>query len=86
MTVPERKIGRISVVPSRKNMVNAMYAKDMSKKILAAKDAQRRNGNVTLSKVAFGYIGSEDRHRQIVDEETAPFVRMIFPVVHDGSQ
>ena len=33
---------------------------------------------MTLSKVAFGYIRSEDKHRQIVDEETAPFVRMIF--------
>ena len=30
-----------------------MYAKDMSKKILAAKDAQRKKGNITLSKVTF---------------------------------
>ena len=73
-----RKEDQENISVPLKNMVNAMYAKDMSKKILAAKDAQRRNGNVTLSKVAFGYIRSEDRHRQIVDEETAPFVRMIF--------
>ena len=38
-----------------------MYAKDMSKKILAAKEAQKRNGNITLSKVAFGYVRSEDK-------------------------
>lgn len=61
-----------------KNMVNDMYAKDISKKILAAKNAQRKKGNVVLAKVAFGYVRSEDRHRQIVDEEIAPFVRMIF--------
>ena len=62
-----RKEDQENISVPLKNMVNAMYAKDMSKKILAAKDAQRRNGNVTLSKVAFGYIRSEDRHRQIVD-------------------
>ena len=61
-----------------KNMVNAMYAKDMSKKILAAKEAQKRNGNITLSKVAFGYVRSEDKTRLVVDETVAPVVRMIF--------
>ena len=73
-----RKEDRENISVPLKNMVNAMYAKDMSKKILAAKDAQRKKGNITLSKVAFGYVRSEDRHRQIVDEEVAPFVRMIF--------
>lgn len=73
-----RKEDRENISVPLKNMVNAMYAKDMSKKILAAKDAQRAKGNVTLSKVAFGYVRSEDRHRQVVDEETAPFVRIMF--------
>ena len=73
-----RKEDRENISVPLKNMVNAMYAKDMSKKILAAKDAQRKKGNVTLSKVAFGYKRSEDRHRQEVDEEIAPFVRMMF--------
>ena len=73
-----RKEDRENISVPLKNMVNAMYAKDMSKKILAAKDAQRKKGNITLSKVAFGYVRSEDRHRQIVDEEVAPFVMMIF--------
>lgn len=73
-----RKEDRENISVPIKNMVNAMYAKDMSKKILAAKDVQRKKGNITLSKVAFGYVRSEDRHRQIVDEEIAPFVRMMF--------
>ena len=64
-----RKEDRENISVPLKNMVNAMYAKDMSKKILAAKDAQRKKGNITLSKVAFGYVRSEDRHRQIIDEE-----------------
>lgn len=50
----------------------------MSKKILAAKEAQKRNGNITLSKVAFGYVRSEDKTRQVVDETVASVVRMIF--------
>ena len=73
-----RKEDRENISVPIKNMVNAMYAKDMSKKILAAKEAQKRNGNITLSKVAFGYIRSEDKIRQVVDETVAPVVRMIF--------
>lgn len=37
-----RKEDRENISVPLKNMVNAMYAKDMSKKILAAKDAQRK--------------------------------------------
>ena len=73
-----RKEDRENISVPIKNMVNAMYAKDMSKKILAAKEAQKRNGNITLSKVAFGYVRSEDKIRQVVDETVAPVVRMIF--------
>ena len=73
-----RKEDRENISVPVKNMVNAMYAKDMSKKILAAKEAQKRNGNITLSKVAFGYVRSEDKTRLVVDETVAPVVRMIF--------
>ena len=73
-----RKEDRENISVPIKNMVNAMYAKDMSKKILAAKEAQKRNGNITLSKVAFGYVRSEDKTRQVVDATVAPIVRMIF--------
>ena len=73
-----RKEDRENISVPIKNMVNAMYAKDMSKKILAAKEARQRSGNITLSKVAFGYVRSKDKTRQIVDESVAPAVRMIF--------
>lgn len=39
---------------------------------------EKRNGNITLSKVAFGYVRSEDKTRQVVDETVASVVRMIF--------
>lgn len=73
-----RKEDRENISVPIKNMVNAMYAKDMSKKILAAREAKQKSGNITLSKVAFGYIRSEDKTKQIVDETVAPVVRMIF--------
>ena len=73
-----RKEDRENISVPIKNMVNAMYAKDMSKKILAAREAKQKSGNITLSKVAFGYIRSEDKTKQIVDESVAPVVRMIF--------
>ena len=47
-----------------KNMVNAMYAKDMSKKILAAKEAQKRNGNITVG-LLFYQLGGKDCIRSI---------------------
>lgn len=31
-----------------------------------------------VTKVAFGYVRSEDKTRQVVDETVAPVVRMIF--------
>lgn len=73
-----RKEDRENISVPIKNMVNAMYAKDMSKKILAAREAKQKSGNITLSKVAFGYIRSEDKTKQIIDESVAPVVRMIF--------
>ncbi len=85
MIAPEKEDRENISVPI-KNMVNAMYAKDMSKKILAAKEAQKRNGNITLSKVAFGYVRSEDKTRQVVDKTVAPVVCMIFQWTLLGSQ
>ena len=69
-----RKEDRENISVPIKNMVNAMYAKDMSKKILAAKEAQKRNGNITLSKVAFGYVRSEDKTRQELVEYIEVYV------------
>ncbi|MCD8196981.1 MAG: recombinase family protein, partial [Lachnospiraceae bacterium] len=61
-----------------KNMVNALYAKDMSKKILAAKEAQRKRGTVKIARAPYGYHVSEDGMSLETDLETAPYVRMIF--------
>ena len=60
-----------------KNMVNELYAKDISKKIHAHQDPKMANGTMTLERAPYGYrINGENRFEP--DEEVAPVVRMIF--------
>ncbi|MDO4296739.1 MAG: recombinase family protein [bacterium] len=51
----------------------AEYAKEQSRRILAAKKKAS-----LPSKVPYGYLRSEKTQSLLVDEETAPYVRMIF--------
>lgn len=62
-----------------KNIINTLYAKDLSKKSAAALRIKQQNGEFIGSYAAYGYIKSkEDKHKIIIDEETAPVVKMIF--------
>ena len=68
-----------------KNVVNEMYARDVSKKTKAAKKAKARDGQFIGSKAPFGYkIDPEDKHHLIVDEPAAQVVRRIFRLAADG--
>lgn len=62
-----------------KNIINTLYAKDLSKKFAAALRIKQQNGEFIGSYAAYGYMKSkEDKHKIVVDEETAPVVKMIF--------
>lgn len=62
-----------------KNVVNEMYARDVSKKTKAAKKAKARDGQFIGSKAPFGYkVDPNDRHHLIVDEPAAQVVKRIF--------
>ena len=62
-----------------KNIINTLYAKDLSKKSAAALRIKQQNGEFIGSYAAYGYMKSkEDKHKIVVDEETAPVVKMIF--------
>lgn len=61
-----------------KNMINEFYAKDSSKKILASVDARKSRGVYKLSRPLFGYVLGEDRKHFELDEEMAPYVKMVF--------
>ena len=62
-----------------KNVVNEMYARDVSKKTKA------RDGQFIGSKAPFGYkIDPNDRHHLIVDEPAAQVVKRIFRLASEG--
>jgi DNA invertase Pin-like site-specific DNA recombinase len=68
-----------------KNMVNAMYAKDISKKqCAAAKIRLSRPDAMPNGCAPYGYRFSEDKKQYLADPETAPYVRMIFQWVLMG--
>ena len=68
-----------------KNIINTLYAKDLSKKSAAALRIKQQNGEFIGSYAAYGYMKSkEDKHKIVVDEETAPIVKMIFEWKAEG--
>jgi len=62
-----------------KNLVNDVYARDISHKICPVLRAKQERGEFIGAWAAYGYLKSvEDKHRLVVDEETAPIVRDMF--------
>lgn len=62
-----------------KNMVNTMYAKDISRKqCAAAKIRAKREGAMPNGTAPYGYRFTEDKKGYIEDPLTAPYVRMIY--------
>lgn len=62
-----------------KNIMNAVYSKDISRKILPALATKQQNGEFIGSWAAYGYQKcADDRHRIEPDEETAAVVWDIF--------
>ena len=68
-----------STIHSLKNLMNEVYAKDISQKIHSALDAKRQNGEFNVKNAPYGYSLSGDlQHPYTVDEEAAETVRLIF--------
>ena len=68
-----------------KNILNEMYSKDISKKVHSSYVLKAQKGQFTGCLAPFGYRKDpEDRNRLLVDEETAPVVRLIFGYALDG--
>ena len=62
-----------------KNMVNTMYAKDISRKqCAAAKIRAKREGAMPNGTAPYGYRFTENKTGYIEDPLTAPYVRMIY--------
>ena len=61
-----------------KNMVNAMYAKDFSRKQEVFHEMCRKTGKYVRKTVPYGYVYSEESGRLVIDREVEPYVRLVF--------
>lgn len=62
-----------------RNLVNDVYARDISKKISTVLHGKQQRGEFIGAWAAYGYRKSkEDKHQLVIDEKTAPVVRDIF--------
>ena len=67
-----------------KNMINEMYAKDMSKKICKSNEAKRKNGTATIISSVYGYKVDKEKNKYHINPETASVVQLIFRWFMDG--
>ena len=68
-----------------KNILNEMYSKDISKKVHSSYLLKAQKGQFTGCVAPFGYKKDpENKNHLVVDEETAPYVRLIFGWALEG--
>lgn len=61
------------------HVLNELYPKQVSKKVRQVKTASAKQGKFMGSQAPYGYMKSpEDKHKLIIDEEAALFVRRLF--------
>lgn len=70
-----------------KNIINAMYSKDLSNKVKSAMGTRASRGEYMGALVPYGYLKNpEDVHQLIPDEEAAEVVRLIFTMAAEGKK
>lgn len=67
-----------SLMVPLQNLINDLYSKDLSKKIEAALKTQMEEGRYNWRQIPYGYKWNEAHDNIIPDEETAPFVRLMY--------
>ena len=69
-----------------KNMINAAYAKDISRKVITSFRTRQAKCEILPSFGPYGYVKSKKNpYRYELDEKTAPFVKQIFEDVLAGT-
>lgn len=70
-----------------KNVINEMYARDISKKIRSSFLARMKDGYYIGNFAPYGYKkDSKNKNRLVIDEETAPIVKEIFDMALVGKR
>ncbi len=68
-----------------KNILNDMYSRDISKKVLAGRTTRSRQGKFCGGQPPLGLMRDpEDKGHLILDPETAPVIRKIYDYALDG--
>ncbi len=68
-----------------KNIMNDMYAKDISRKIKSAKRQRAYRGMYIAAQVPYGYkVDPQDHNHLVIDEAVADIVRMLFTLALAG--
>ena len=78
--------GKQEIVIPFSNIVNDMYAKDVSRKIRSSIEILMKRGEFLLpsGSIPYGYLRDEKNNTYIIDEETAPIVQEIFKMKLQG--
>lgn len=72
----DNKVNPFNITVPIKNIINTLYARYLSKKSAAALRIKQANGEFIGAYASYGYKKSpEDKHKLIIDEETAPVVK-----------
>ena len=74
----DRKEDMESLALPIRNMVNAMYAKDISKKVWTSLQRKKEAGYAVGSDAPFGYVRNPMTKRNEIDPEAAFYVQLIF--------
>jgi DNA invertase Pin-like site-specific DNA recombinase len=68
-----------------KSVINEYYARDISKKVRSAKRTQALEGKHSCWRAPYGYKKNPaDRHKLLIDEETAPVVKRMYQMSASG--
>lgn len=67
-----------SLIIPLQNMINALYSKDISRKVSTALKAQMEQGTFQKRNLPYGYRWNAERSNMVIDEETARYVRLMF--------
>lgn len=67
-----------SLSVSLQNLINALYSRDISRKVSTALLAQQQNGTFQSRNPPYGYLWNEGKTAYVIDEVAAPHVRDIF--------
>ena len=73
-----------SLIVPFQNLINDLYAKDISRKVESAKALRIREGTIRWSGVPYGYKKNDDHTNIVPDEMRAGIVRQIFEWKADG--